>query len=316
MQHLVKSLAFAICLLGSSCVTEFNSLADVKSDTALVDANNEFEVGEANKHFELVDESWIAKDKDNQNISGWTYDASGNLYLADADGKIYTDITYENKRFNSDGVYMPEGLWSTSRYEQMCIDLEDGKKVKIGATNADVARFFRYYLKQYRLWDNVISIRVDWENGAYVVELPEDLRYSRDIVVAEIIDKFGIPEGGTSKEIVYDACKRVASNLNYDSDYNNINLSNCLNDSKATCWTYAKCVKTLVEERGIGIETMVGLYNNADHMWLRYRDGETWVYADPTAVDTTGQMNWHNISYEAFVNQYIPEDDIKLEEVK
>ena len=215
------------------------------------------------------------------------------------------------------GVLMLRGIWDTPKYKQMCIDLEAGNGVNLGTTPQDVTDFFQYYIRQYRLWDNKITIRVDWDNNvsAYVAKLPEHLKYNREQVIQEVVNKFGIPDGDNPKEIVYDACRRVSDGITYDMDYNNCDMLTCLRDGKSTCWALAKHVKTLAEQRGVEVEVMCGIYNNDRHSWLRYRDGDTWKYADPTGVETSGDIGWHNMPYETLVNNFIPEDDVIAKEV-
>lgn len=98
---------------------------------------------------------------------------------------------------------MLRGIWNTPKYKQMCIDLEGGKGVNLGTTPQDVTDFFQYYIRQYRLWDNKITIRVDWDNSvsAHVAKLPEHLKYNREQVISDVINKFGIPDRDNPKEV-------------------------------------------------------------------------------------------------------------------
>ena len=317
MHKLKHSTVCLVCITIMSFVMHLESFADIRSDVVETDIINKSIDNSAGRHFELIGSTWYSKGINNESLAGWTYDEHGNLYLAREDGSLVINQIYEDKEFNSDGVLMLRGIWDTPKYKQMCIDLEAGKGVNLGTTPQDVTDFFQYYIRQYRLWDNKITIRVDWDNNvsAYVAKLPEHLKYNREQVIQEVVNKFGIPDGDNPKEIVYDACRRVSDGITYDLGYNDCDMLTCLRDGKSTCWALAKYVKTLAEQQGVEVEVMCGIYNNDRHAWLRYRDGDTWKYADPTGVETSGDIGWHNMPYETLVNNFIPEDDAIAKEV-
>lgn len=267
----------------------------------------------SDRHFELVDNTWYAVDRYNEKIHGWTYDASGNLYEAKENGSLYINERVDGKYFNQDGVYMPIGVWNKEQFDSMCESFEKNKYVTV-ANEDEILKFTDYYLHQYRLWsDSNISFPFSKTASGNRIKLPDELAYNREETVNAVLNKFGTPVGNNASEMMYDACKRVTDTLEYDAAYQNRSIDECLRDNKAVCWLYAKAVTLMLQNVGVEAENLLVNNFGTNHMIVRARDGERWVYCDPTACDNIELERFGNLSYEDVVFHYKPFNGVHID---
>lgn len=307
LKHVTTTLLCAVFFSAALTVSSFAATAD-----DIAESRAEAEAAADGRHFELRNGTWYAKDKENRDVSGWTYDENGELYYAKADGSLIISGMKGALEFDENGVFTPSGIWAKEKYEEKCMNLEEGKTIEAGANENEMKRFFSYYIRQYRFWENETNINLELRNGKWITKLEDFMRYDREAIVNAVINKFGIPEGNNSSEIMYDTCRRVTEHIEYEPAYMDCNAMACLNNNRGVCWFLAKCVKVVAEKRDIQVETMVGNYLGTPHMWLRYRDGEKWCYCDPTNVALYGSLEWCNIPYEKFISDYEVMDYVYL----
>lgn len=268
---------------------------------------------DSGRHFELINNTWYALNNKQEFIYGWTYDSYGNLYETKEDGSLYMGVYHDGKYFNSDGVYMPTGIWSKEQYVDACKALENNGYITL-ENKDELIKFIEYYIYQYRFWDNTdIGIPFKKTASGIRVWLTEELRYSKETFDRALLNRLGSPVGNTATEKMIDACRRVAGILEYDAEYLKRNAIDCLRDSKAVCWFYAKAVSLMLNSVGVEAENMVVDNFGTVHMIVRARDGEHWIYCDPTACDTINLDRYSNLSYEDVVFHYKPLNDVHID---
>lgn len=274
-----------------------------------IDTVNELNVEENGLHIENRDGLECMVDAQGWIRRGYSYDKDGNLYFADQTGALVKDRVYDDMHFEEDGTWVNPGMLNESQNRAWSEAIERGERVYIDGKD-NLHDFMNFYMAQYRMRENCITMWADkrsYDADNYTVKLPYEMRYDREGLVNKIVENIGMPIGNSTKELTLSAVNNVCDYFEYDTTYTSRTMEDCIRDKRAVCWVYAKSVKALLDRCGIQSEIMTGFNSGTNHMWLRVKDGDKWLYCDPTAVDTLGWVGYFNINYNSFCNAWYPQ---------
>lgn len=244
---------------------------------------------------------------------GWQYDNNGNLYyITEGTGMIRSGT-------NKDGIYFADnGCFVNPSMKNIEVNNDLSRRFEAGETlrfpNKDkLLDFLEYYSVQYRYMDDASDFEIiNHGNGSKSITIPANRKYDRELLISNIMEKFGPLEGNTPYEKIVDGCQKITNTIDYDLNYINTDLQTSLTEEKGVCRHYTKCLKVLLDDAGIQNEIMVGYQNGNGHMWLRCFIDEEWVYVDPTAAKQIW-WNYCNIPYQIFVDNYTPARSITIQ---
>lgn len=282
---------------------------EMQSTIADVESFNKFNIQSCGLHIENKDGNDILVDPNGKSRFGYGYNVNGDLCLADEQGILRKDCIYDGMKLDENGLWVNPGMENAEQNKVWSEALERGEILRIHGRDA-LESFINYYMAQYRLQENCITLKATKSSELsenFSLCLPYELKYNRDGLVDSIVDNIGMPIGNTTKELTLSAVNNVCDYFEYDLAYIKRTMGDCLRDRKGVCWVYAKTVKALLDRCGVQSEIMTGLTYGENHMWLRVRDGEKWIYCDPTEVDSCESPNYFNISYFAFVMGWYPQ---------
>lgn len=284
-------------------------IKEMQSTIKSVDNTNAYYIENDGLHIENRDGKDILVSFSGYTHSGYGYNLNGDLYFADKQGVLWKDCIYDEMSFDENGLWVNPGMenaeqnriWSEAfeRGELLCIDGQD-----------TLASFVNYYMAQHRLRENCITLMTTRRSAGaenFSLRLPYEMRYDRESLENSIVEHIGMPIGNTTKELTLSAVNNVCDYFDYDVAYTKRTMEDCLKDKRGVCWVYAKTVKALLDRCGVQSEIMTGFNNGENHMWLRVRDKDKWIYCDPTAVESSGDSRYFNISYNSFVTAWYPQ---------
>lgn len=246
--------------------------------------------------------------KNGNPIYGYTYDDNGNIYYTDFGSKtgiLKNQKSHIGLSFDENGILIVPGYkYDEETYKGAAKTLEDGRSYNIAGRDM-VEDFCEYYNKQYRLYNHM---NVDFSIRNDVYELIDmGTKYEREALRKRILSEFGSLSGATVYDKVLDGCKKINARLTYNAAYRERPLPDALDANQGVCWQFAKILGVLLEDAGIESEQIYGKYHyttkkSDTHEWIRYRDGDTWHYADPTITD--GDWDYADIPYGTYVKKY------------
>lgn len=297
-----RVLIFSICF-SLSCILP--TYAEEYYQAKTVSEINETYYGVCPQyHWEEADGNWYYKDESGQTKYGKFYDDDGNIYDtgSNTDGRIIlSGKNSSGEEFGPDGRLINKGVKGEERYQHMSGEYEKKKKIKFDGIN-DFLDFLEYYQTQYTLNDINLEFSLNTNSltstiGTYT--------YDREAVVKQILDKFGTLKGENDYEKIYDACEKIRTTFDYDLSYMKRSLPDSLSDNIGVCWQYSKIVSLLLDDAGIYNEIVAGKYKGADynHMWIRCKVDDKWIYTDPTMFQSIG-WSYYNINYQFYVDNY------------
>ena len=284
-------------------------IREMQSTIKSVDNTNAYYIENAGLHIENRDGKDILVDSLGYPHKGYGYNLNGDLYFADKQGVLWKDCIYDEMNFDENGLWVNPGMENVEQNKVWAEALERGEILYIDGQDA-LASFINYYMAQHRLRENCITLMTTRRSAGtenFSLRLPYEMRYDRESLENSIVEHVGMPIGNTTKELTLSAVNNVCDYFDYDTAYTKRIMEDCLKAKRGVCWVYAKSVKALLDRCGVQSEIMTGFNNGENHMWLRVRDGDKWIYCDPTAVESSGDSRYFNISYNSFVAAWYPQ---------
>ena len=210
--------------------------------------------------------------------------------------------------FNSYAAYPTSSITDdhNGTYENEAISLESGCKVIFESEN-ELKNFLMYYFDEYRLNNYNVVYYATSSNEGYSVYINDLSPHNRKDTEEYIIDTFGLAQGDTKEQKIYDVCNKIKDWFTYDVNYFDTDLITSINDKKGVCWQYAKTASVILKRSGINAKTVTGFLDGNYHMWIVSDLGDKKIYTDPVAYDT-GNVNAWNIYLEGYLKSYIEND--------
>jgi hypothetical protein len=187
-----------------------------------------------------------------------------------------------------------------------CIALEDDQKVFF-PNEKEWMRFVYYYINDFQLSDCELRYYPD---GKFIT-LADDSRYDRDQVIEDIISTLGPVSGNSTSEVITNACRITTKSIKFNKSYAHASVEEALKEGKGVCWQRAKICATLLRGQGIPCDIIYGYAgsnvrtHNSTHVWLRCKDGDTTLYADPNKGILTSDdyaENYAEISLDEWID--------------
>lgn len=299
-----RFLALALCLTLFSAVPAQAEEQTNSQVYVVMDMNNDYYALQPQYHWEEIDGNWYYKNDMGEVKYGKFYDEYGDIYDTgdNSDGRIIVSGTNSSgERFDENGRLVNQAMKDHERYHEMALKYEEGKSIKLKDVN-DFRDFIEYYQTQYNL--NKLDAKFSMNNDAFTSTIGNNT-YNREAIIEQIRNRFGELNGENEYEKIYDACEKIRTSFDYDLEYVDISLQECLDSNIGVCWHYAKIVSILLDDAGIYNELVVGKYGDSTdyHMWLRCKVNGKWVYTDPTFYKSCG-WSFYNINYGLYAEQY------------
>lgn len=282
---------------------------DVKADTLpqannIVIENENYYRALPKYHWEESNGKWYYKDEYGQVKRGKFYDEYGDIYDTGDNQEGYIIVSAKNsagEEFDESGRLMNQGLKGSERFYNISKDYEKGRSIQFNDIK-DFKGFLEYYQTQYSLFNLSSTYYID--SNSSISNIGANA-YNKDLVVRQIMDKFGTINGDNDYAKIYLACNKVRELITYDESYTNKTLKESLDNNSGVCWHFAKITSVLLNDAGVYNELVVGKFqNSADyHMWLRCKVNNKWIYTDPTFFTSTGD-EYFNINYQTYIKYY------------
>ncbi|MCC8128310.1 MAG: transglutaminase-like domain-containing protein [Clostridiales bacterium] len=237
--------------------------------------------------------------------TGYFCDMQGNLYYMDDGGQLYSEKNSYGVSFDENGIMQNPAAVDIHTQRELAERFEAGETL-IFADVESYCNFFEYYTSCYRLLDDELDLSfIVYDDGSIELTIPQSARYDRAAIRNQILQIFGTVSGDTVKAKIENACQAVAQKMSYDSAYVSVNMPEAIAAGRGVCWHMSKITHVLLEEAGVYVEMMSGLYGGESHSWLRCWGDGRYIYVDPTQW-AAGDSTAIDIPYSTFLAKYVP----------
>lgn len=234
--------------------------------------------------WEYDGEDWRYLTPDGNSVVGRFCDSMGDVYYAGADGKLLCEGYLGEEYFGADGRLVNPSAKGADKFKEVVDEFEAGEAVCFKSTD-EVVDFMHWYSSQWSMGrhDTNLQAEVSSRTGRVKFTKPREFLYDREAVMRELFERFGrIAPSLSDLEKINTACSKL-SDFNYDVTMYQESIHDVLATSSGVCWQFSRIVQCLLEDCGLEVEVVQGLYGDVYHAWLKVKADGRWVYVDPTA---------------------------------